>query len=588
MKKRIIVLTCLTSSLLLNVSGCATFSSVSKVTQPSYEGLDVQRTDLGKLPYNLPNPEIQCLGDLQAFYETWDVEGGPQNQKYNLTILPVTNQTVMPSSKIPNDMSMVTQNIAARLGIGYNVIFIPSNSDIAYAPNSLYTSKYSPLLIDRANNSSNNELANFQSNISHKDITIIASLTEFDVSVEDTDSGNVNYSGETNKGKSISAGASIADKNFSGKISMVFNTGYFAKTGDYSTPQIVYNPNTATQVTIEFKDLLNSEEFSFSYDGAKPVIGTKSVFSTNDSRFAAINLLIERGLLKTLGKYHRLPYWRCMYENQVSEKVYDNKTKEYKYTRPLYDQPLTLNQARNMKGYDSDVEDMIRRMYRYQALANGLGTFKKRLERIDNSQEVILVAQLPKNQETPKVTDDVFSIAVPKGTYDRFNLAQCSQTSRVKQLNQSIFELSNSVQQSQASNNLATQRQKTLNQTVQQRDGMVKQCESSYKQRFNAFLNNEGYSSKYGLTLLGKTSGTGQSFYNTLNAVTRATINSPDLMGDKKEYTNFVEQLGNATENGTISMESAFVNLWMSAPFKEKARIYPYYINNDKIREGVR
>lgn len=561
-------------------TACSTTKSVTKIGEPGYENLRTNDIGLNKTSFEMKkflgqSPEIQCFGDLQATYEEWDTEpGNPMNNKYNITFLPVTNQTALPHKDLPQDISLMAQAIAAQLGIGYNIVFSPSLSDV---PNSLYADFYSTQLVGRAGASTSNILADYSSNISNKNITIISAITEYDVNYGNSPSGNIQALGTTD-GKSFSIGASHGTDKIYGRIAMVFNTAYFAKTGDYATPQLIYNPNTTSKVSIDFVDDTKTNELSLSYNGGKPTISTKYKTTNLDSRYIALNLLIERGLLETLGKYHRIPYWRCMEQNQ-KERVDKDGNKQ----SPLGQVPLSLTEARKLPGYNPDVEAHVRRMYRYKGNTLGLGPYTYREEYIERNQEVVIVSLTNKTNPEPfgfKPNDNLYPLIVSAGSYQRYDLNSCAKMPEILSRNETLKEMDSHLL---IANDLEKPSLQSARNALQKEVQMLdSQCKIAKIQQFNVDFSSI-LQEKFGDKLVvprGRTSTTGYHFLTVLSDMIQSNYaNDKNLIGGSKngqEYLAFLENIKDSED----SLEDKFVSLWLSAPYLKDARIYPYHINN--------
>lgn len=564
-------------------TACSTTKSVTKIGEMSYKNLRTNDASLNKTSFEMKkflgqSPEIQCFGDLQATYEEWDAEpGNPMNNKYNISFLPVTNQTAVPNKDLPQDISLMAQAIAAQLGIGYNVVFSPSLLDVANSFGGLYADFYKNQLTQRATASESNVLADYSSNISNKNITIISAITEYDVNYGNSPSGNVQALGTTD-GKSFSIGAAHNTDKIYGRISMVFNTAYFAKTGDYAIPQLIYNPNTTSKVTIDFVDDTKTNELSLSYNGGKPTISTKYKVTNLDSRYIALNLLIERGLLETLGKYHRIPHWRCMEENQKPRVDADGNAQ-----LPLGQIPLSLHDAKKMVGYNPDVEAHIRRIYRYKGNALGLGPYTYREEYKTNEQEIVYVSLTNKGNPEPftsKVNDNLYPLIVPIGTYARYDLNSCSKTSEYLAKYKILKDIDSQLMTAKDSEK--TLLQSTKNTTQEEMQALDHQCKIEKIQQFNVDFSDvlqEKFGNKLAV-LRARNTTTGNHFLNVwFDMIQSNYIHDSNLVGgnqNKEGYLTFLRDIKDLEG----SSEDKFVSLWMSAPYLKDARIYPYYINN--------
>ena len=541
------------------LSACVVTNSVSEIKELEHDSIRTSNSNAAKnakAPARFlgENNEMKCLGDLSSTYEMWTVEpGNAQNEKYTITILPVTNQTNYADKEIPREMTLSAQRIATQLGSGYNIVFAPSLTD---AQSGFYT-KWNDFFkhIEEPG-----KLGSHSTPPSNKNIVIIAALTEYDDPNRSLgENGNFDLVGSKNK-KSFGAGASSDLNRYTGRMSMTFSIAYPARVGNFSEPQLVYHPDSSVNVTLDFKESVNNNEFSFSYDGGKPSIGYKNKFHSRDSRFIAMDLLIERGILKALGRYHNVPYWRCMTENQI----------EKKDGIPLSQLPLPLKDTQQMLGYDSHVEHTVRRTFRYISNDLNLGPYTRRPKyQLENGQKWAVFAQY-------NISPDQADEFIPTNYEGDYIVKQVSD----EEFNRKWFdpnqcnEFYPQVHQVQDMQNLEQGVNAGTTQTVVQGD--FKKFNQCLIQKFS-YPQGQGY-------LVGSydNNQTKQYFNYALKQV--FAFNTEQLEKANSLPVQLKGLLARTLYQHQESKdaENDFVSLWMSAPYLPNARIYPYYLEWDK------
>lgn len=537
----------------LSLTACMSSSNITEIEEPTHQAIRthnsprVQAMPEQKQSYFLgENKEIQCLGDLYAAYKTWDKEPySPQNANTNISILPITNQTHYTDKEIPKELTLSAQKIASQLGIGHNILYIPSINE-QLEGSQLYNSFSSYLTNIKEPNSIGVHGVKLPTNDT---IFIVAALTEYDDPNKIFGQAvNSSVLGSVDK-KSFGFGFNKDKNQFSGRMSMIFSIIYPAQNvGIFSTPQFIYHPDSTTTVTLDFKESVNENEFSVSYDGSKPSLGYRNKFQKRDSRFIASNLLLERGLLKVLGKYYKIPYWRCMTENLVAS---NNKQK-----------PMPLKKSREMYGYDSHVEKTVRRLFRYKGNDFGLGPYINRPNKnVENGKVWALFASLTGNPDNNPFmplkinTSGNFIVhEVDAQQFKAFHSKQC--------------------QPLMPKNDDAT-RYIALNYAE------YNQCLAGLKlndknSSFQIPLNTIDEKIKLnGKVIAGHLNpgSTAPFFLNILKQV--ATFNVQTLSEEEqKAYAQYLYEI-----NTSGLSEDNFVDLWMSLPYQADSRIYPHHLD---------
>lgn len=495
-----------------------------------------------KLNYFLgENQEMQCLGDMYSAYKIWDVEPNQSQPSKVITILPVSNQTNYADVELPAELTMATQKIAAQLGIGHRIVYVPSNVD-RKDQNQLYN-KYDSFL------NLINQPTDLDKKRNYDDIFIVASLIEYDDPNRIFADGIDMSSDGTKNKKSFHIGASHGKDRSSGRMTMTFSVVYPAHgVGSFANPQFVYHPDATISVSLDFKDLQNDNEFAVSYDGGRPTLGYRNKFQRRDSRFIATNLLIERGLLKVLGRYYKMPYWRCMSENLIAG---DNK--QY---------PRGLSSMKQMYGYDEHVEKNVRRMFRFIGDPNlGLAPYIKRPNRAAKNDQV-WVGVRSLDDDRAKFGVDIaesvpHALLIDKSMFEKNDLTRCD--------GKIITRKNGTVDYTNYNHCVKSKRLNEVGSTFQVRN-----------------LTSQESNALKGKVISEKINVNQTSFLELLRKV--AVFNARTLSKDEQErYVKYLHGL-----NQNQNTEEVFTNLWMSLPYQVDSRIYPHYLNWDDSKANMR
>lgn len=539
----------------IGVSSCVHTMNMSDIEEPTHEIIRSNNSDglshysenkMRQMPqqnkrnYFLgEHQEMQCLGDMYSAYNIWRVDAGKNQTTRTITILPVANQTNYQDVDIPKELTMQTQKIAAQLGIGHNVVYIPSTID-RYENN--FYSKYDNFL---SMINSPDSLSKTKPQLLNS-IFIVASLIEYD-DPNRIFGNNVNASSEgTVDKKSFGLGFDYSKDRFTGRIGMTFSVVYPATgVGMFVTPQFVYHPDATVSVYLDFKETSNSNEFSVSYDGGRPTLGYKDKFQKRDSKFIATSLLIERGLLKVLGRYYRMPYWRCMSENLIV-----NQNKQI---------PKSLPAMRETYGYDEHVEKNVRRNFRYIADAATMNApFIKRPETAPNAGQVMVALASLKNSNDPSSQSLIMSdenvshvLTISQQDFNKNFPQECN--TKIEQLKNGTF-------------NFAKHNECLANKRLN--------VPGSTFQIYNLSPDDEAATRGKVIFRQISPASTQISVMEQLKQV--ATFNARKLSYDeRKHYVNYFSRINQLNQK---NKEDAFVDLWLSLPYQVDSRIYPNYL----------
>lgn len=244
---------------------------------------------------------LACFGDMLTAYRT----KGTELDLLRLAVISAKDATDVSTvayrdSEIPSDFKDTTLGLISRIGGPVRIIHIPKSKEIFDAVRyGSIPGKKLPFL--------NNFVA---SHYRGDTAQIYVALTEYDrlVSGKQTSSdASTEFGkgrGETNIEISASGILNVARMTMDVRI-------VHAGVGD-----VVNNTSSSNTVTVyqRGRDL----SFGLSIDGN--TIGYKTSKSIVDARHKAIRLLIEWGIIESLGRYALVPYWKCL-PNSKNRKI---------------------------------------------------------------------------------------------------------------------------------------------------------------------------------------------------------------------------------------------------------------------------
>ncbi|MCF6189277.1 MAG: hypothetical protein L3J51_02225 [Cocleimonas sp.] len=244
---------------------------------------------------------LGCFGDMLTAYRRMGSNVNP----LRLAVISAKDATdvstvTYPNSEIPSDFKDMTLGLISRIGGPIRVVHVPSANELFDAARyGSIVGKKSPFL------------DSFQ--VSHyrgDTLQIYGALTEYDRLVSGKDS-SVDGSVEFGKGRGITnVEASASGITNVARMTMDFRVVY-AAVGD-----VVNNTSSTNTVTVYQRG--RDRSFGLSIDGN--TIGYSVSRSVVDARHKAIRLLIEWGLIETLGRYALVPYWKCL-PNSKNQKL---------------------------------------------------------------------------------------------------------------------------------------------------------------------------------------------------------------------------------------------------------------------------
>ena len=236
---------------------------------------------------------LGCFGDLLTTYR----QSGKGVDPLRLAVVAVKDATdvstvTYTNSEIPSDYKDMTLSLISRIGGPVRVIHVPSANELFDAARyGSIPGKKLPFL------------ANFNASHYRGDtLQIFGALTEYDRLVS-SNQRELDGSIEVGKGDGITNIEATASGIVNvARMTMDFRVVH-AAVGD-----VVNNTSSSNTVTVyqRGRDL----SFGLSIDGN--TIGYSTSKSVVDARHKAIRLLIEWGLIETLGRYALVPYWKCL------------------------------------------------------------------------------------------------------------------------------------------------------------------------------------------------------------------------------------------------------------------------------------
>lgn len=238
---------------------------------------------------------IGCFGDMLSEYRF--ASGNGRVEPLRIAVVSVKDQTAIstvqyPNSEIPNNFTDMALSIASKIGGPVRLVHIPKEEEvIASYQYGATPGKKTPYF---------NKYAT--SHYRADTIQIYGALTEYDRFIKNkrrTRNGSLEFGGGS--GETEIDFSRFDDKN-TARMTMDFYTSH-GFVGD------IVNHSSSTN-TIKLYQQGQDKSYGISIDGNS--LGYAVSHSLVDARHKAIRLLVELGLIETLGKYEYVPYWKCM------------------------------------------------------------------------------------------------------------------------------------------------------------------------------------------------------------------------------------------------------------------------------------
>ncbi|ALG66509.1 hypothetical protein [Beggiatoa leptomitoformis] len=253
-----------------------------------------------KEPETLPTPRktvlsdgLACFGDMLAEYRRLETFG-QQLRPLNIAIVSVKDATGISSEEynheVPSNMTELALGVAAKIGGALRIANIPADEEITNA-----------LRLKQLGFTQYEQAFKVKQYLSDA-IVIYGALTEYDRLLD-------NAKRSFNAGSDFGGGKGATTVDFStatvtniARITMDFRI-VFNGTGD------IVNHASATNTLLLYQ---NAHDLSFGISINSQSIGHLTSITEVDARHAAIRLLVEMGLISSLGKYNLVPYWQCL------------------------------------------------------------------------------------------------------------------------------------------------------------------------------------------------------------------------------------------------------------------------------------
>jgi hypothetical protein len=242
--------------------------------------------------------ELACFGNMLSEYNF--VEG---NKPLSISIVSVTDKTnisVDSSHEIPKDMTDLALGVASNIGGPLRIAHVPTQEEI-----------YSFYLLNVPRVKIYNYFGNYKFKHYNSGIMLYGAITEYD-RVTENDKNTLNLGVDFGEGKSRT------DINMSrSKISMFARMAMDFRVIFSKTSNVVNHASSTNTVFLH----QNGTDYSYgiSFDGQ--AIGQAVSFTEVDARHSAIRILIELGLMESIGKYQLIPYWKCFPENDIKQPI---------------------------------------------------------------------------------------------------------------------------------------------------------------------------------------------------------------------------------------------------------------------------
>ncbi len=245
---------------------------------------------------------LSCFGHMLTEYRF--AAGNGTIEPLRIAIVSVNDSTNVstvqyPNSEIPNDFTNMALSIASKIGGPVRLVHIPKDTEIISA----YQYGATPGKKDPFFNTYG------ASHYRQDTIQIYGALTEYDRFIRNarrSRDASIEVGGGT--GETELELSRFDDKN-TARMTMDFYTAH-GFVGD------IVNHSSSTN-TVQLFQRGHDRSYGISVDGNS--LGYAVSHSIVDARHKAIRLLIEWGMIETLGKYEYIPYWKCLpnSKNQV-------------------------------------------------------------------------------------------------------------------------------------------------------------------------------------------------------------------------------------------------------------------------------
>ncbi len=293
------------------IVGTSVFLMSCATMAPTVDKRDIDAVDASM---ELPEENITAYDDaLENLGLMLTAYSRPLTKVYCRPIINATS-----SQKLPSDVTQVTQTAISKIGARFQNVDIDKKQ----------------LSVDLARNEHTMERV-------VPDIAIKGAITEYDEKMEENrqvEGDVLSFVGDDQ----IDAGFNVHGKATGATIAM----DYLLL--DYNTQTTIPNVQAANRMNLY--TVVKAKDFGIS------ILGTGGGFNCKVKQtqgiHAGLRLLVELNVLETIGKYHLLPYWRCLPGGQVDERLVN------RYVQMIKSDPNVLDRMKRLAyahGRDMDL-----------------------------------------------------------------------------------------------------------------------------------------------------------------------------------------------------------------------------------------
>ncbi len=244
---------------------------------------------------------LACFGDMLADYSTINQEKN-RVKPLSVSIMSVKDATgisTMSNREIPSDMTDLALGVATNIGGSLRITHIPGSQEL-----------FDLARVSSMAKEGTAQIGTLKYDHYNSGILLYGSLTEYDRVIASEKNGY-------NVGAEAGGGSSETDLNLSkSSIANLARMTMDFRVVNTHTKDLVNHASSTNTVYLHQK----GKDFSLGLSIGGQSIGGAQSYTEVDARHAAIRLLIELGLVESIGKYTEVPYWKCLPPRSNSEK----------------------------------------------------------------------------------------------------------------------------------------------------------------------------------------------------------------------------------------------------------------------------
>jgi hypothetical protein len=263
--------------------------SCSTITTPT-----VQKSDMDKVDQSMELPETNITAYDDALHQLGLMLTAYSKPVTKTHCRPIVNATA--HQKLPSDLSQLTQTAISKIG--------PKLLNIDY--------DRQQLAVDLARNETSMERI-------APDLAVKGGITEYDQKMEKSRQMEGDALAFVGSGQ-IDAGMNLHEKTSAATVAMDFLLI------DYKTQTTIPYVQAANRMNLFSSN--QGSDFGISVFGSG--IGVNCKVQKSQGLHAGLRLLVELSVLEIIGKYHCIPYWRCVPGAAVDEHLVKRFEQELK------------------------------------------------------------------------------------------------------------------------------------------------------------------------------------------------------------------------------------------------------------------